>query len=259
MRDLIHEFAAVIAPLQRRLDEHLKSKKREKHKAAWGDVKHSLAKAVELAHPHPDAELQIIIVNQIRGFDEVVSVCEQQHEFVHCAACVWNGAHRTWSVIEPEAYLIAKACGHMLMRPFGFRMYTDHNHLTSSTSLLPIADVGRYSCTILHIITGNECQAHVSRLKPLVESSYEITQEIREHVSEQGIELCIRDIRGVRYNRSDKLWEIECLWEGHEGQEASWEKFTSIATDAPAVARKFVEQVAGRKTQKSLLDEPGQL
>ncbi|OQR83712.1 hypothetical protein ACHHYP_14375 [Achlya hypogyna] len=115
--------------------------------------------------------------------------------------------------------------------------------------LYQITDVGRYSCTIRYIITGNECQAHTSRLKPFAESSYEITQEIREHVSEQGIELCIRDIRGVRYNRSDKLWEIECLWEGLEDQEASWEKFTSIARTLPQLRASMLSksQIARRE------------
>ncbi|KDO23284.1 hypothetical protein SPRG_11598 [Saprolegnia parasitica CBS 223.65] len=122
-----------------------------------------------------------------------------------------------------------------------------------------ITEVSTYSCVIRHILSGRERHAHTSRLKPYAEGSFELTQEIREHVSEQGVLLKIREIKAVRLNQSARRWEILCLWEGLEDIEASWELFTSIATDAPAVARQFAEQVTDARARDGLADELRQL
>ena len=118
-----------------------------------------------------------------------------------------------------------------------------------------IVEVTMYSCTIKHIITGIERQVHTSRLKPFAESSYNITEEIREHVSQQAVSLKIREISDVRYDRSLRQWEICCLWEGLEDIESSWERFKSIATDAPAVAKKFAKDVKDQRIKEGLLQE----
>jgi hypothetical protein len=118
-----------------------------------------------------------------------------------------------------------------------------------------IVEVTMYSCTIKLIITGVERQVHTSRLKPFAESSYNISEEIREHVSQQAVSLKIREISDVRYDRSLRQWEICCLWEGLEDIESSWEWFKSIATDAPAVAKKFAKDVKDPTIKEGLLQE----
>ncbi|EQC40737.1 hypothetical protein SDRG_01809 [Saprolegnia diclina VS20] len=118
-----------------------------------------------------------------------------------------------------------------------------------------ITEVTPYSCVIRHFLSGKERHAHTSRLKPYAEGSFELTQEIREHVSEQGVLLKIREIKAVRLNQSARAWEILCLWEGLEDIEASWELFSSIATDAPAVARQFAEQVADPRARDEELKQ----
>ena len=118
-----------------------------------------------------------------------------------------------------------------------------------------IVDITMYSCTIQHIITGAERQVHTSRVKPYAESSYEITEEIREHVSQQAVSLKIRKVSDVRFNCDLRQWEIYCQWEGLEDIEASWERFKSIATDAPTVAKNFVKEVEDPVVKEGLMKE----
>lgn len=106
-----------------------------------------------------------------------------------------------------------------------------------------ITNITEFSCEIEHIVTKAKRVAHTSRLKIYADSDFEITQEIREHVSEQAVLLKIRQVQEARYNKNSKLWEVLCLWEGLEDIEASWERFNSIASEAPAVATAFVDSM----------------
>ena len=61
-----------------------------------------------------------------------------------------------------------------------------------------IKEVLDCSCVIEHLITGECREAHDSRLKPYAESDLNITEEILQHISAQGIVLNIREVDGKR-------------------------------------------------------------
>ncbi|KAH9114485.1 hypothetical protein AeMF1_011426 [Aphanomyces euteiches] len=97
---------------------------------------------VDLSHPRADATLcpftdandrgWSIIVTQVDKIDEEKAIHEHQHEMLVCQSGMFTGAQKSWSVIEKEAYPIARACeklNYLLMRPDGFRMYCDHKNL----------------------------------------------------------------------------------------------------------------------------------
>ncbi|KAH9122784.1 hypothetical protein AeMF1_006055 [Aphanomyces euteiches] len=118
-----------------------------------------------------------------------------------------------------------------------------------------VKEVGEYSCMIENILTNEVRQAHQSRLKLYGEIDFEITQEIREHVSEQEILLKIRRISDARLNPQVGRWEVLCFWEGLEDAEASWEKFETIAREACIMAERFIETLDDSQIKSGLLEE----
>ena len=67
--------------------------------------------------------------------------------------------------------------------------------------------------------------------------------------------LYIRKVSDVRFNCDLRQWEIYCQGEGLEDIEASWERFKSIATDAPTVAKNFVKEVEDPEVKEGLMKE----
>ncbi|KAH9090266.1 hypothetical protein LEN26_018896, partial [Aphanomyces euteiches] len=155
LRESITEYAQTVHPLQQCLTRALDGKSKKKRIAsgiqisltddevkAFEAVKTKLRSAIELAHPRDDATMCLftdasdtgwsIIVTQVLGFDADVPIQDQQHQMLVCQSGMFTGAQLNWSVIEKEAYPIARACdklNYLLMRPDGFRMYCDHENL----------------------------------------------------------------------------------------------------------------------------------
>ncbi|KAF0717166.1 hypothetical protein As57867_002454, partial [Aphanomyces stellatus] len=122
------------------VDESLKGKGRKKRVAAGVLV--DLSPDERESYPHEDATMCLltdasdegwsIIVTQVHDFNETIPIDEQEHEMLTCQSGLFTGAQQRWSVIEKEAYPIARACSrlnYLLMRPKGFRMYCDHKNL----------------------------------------------------------------------------------------------------------------------------------
>ncbi|ETV65102.1 hypothetical protein H257_18092 [Aphanomyces astaci] len=61
--------------------------------------------------------------------------------------------------------------------------------LVTWTGLYRIKEVGEFSVVLEHLVTLELREAHTSRVKLYIEYSFEVTEEILEHVSEQGIML----------------------------------------------------------------------
>ncbi|KAF0729042.1 hypothetical protein Ae201684P_003654 [Aphanomyces euteiches] len=139
LRESITEYAQTINPLQRCRVGH---SDRPDERRAFDAVKAKLRAAVELAHPLDDATMCLftdasdtgwsIIVTQVLAFNVDVPIQDQNHQMLVCQSGMFTGAQLNWSVIEKEAYPIARACdklNYLLMRPDGFRMYCDHENL----------------------------------------------------------------------------------------------------------------------------------
>ncbi|KAH9133773.1 hypothetical protein AeRB84_020220 [Aphanomyces euteiches] len=190
IRESITEYAMTVEPLQQALNKALEGKAKKKRiasgikieltqeeKAAFDAVKSKMRTAVDLSHPRADATLCLftdasdqgwsIIVTQVDKFDDELPIQEQSHEMLVCQSGMFTGAQKSWSVIEKEAYPIARACeklNYLLMRPEGFRMYCDHKNLihifvpgkewpehTRGKLMRWAAIIGGYRYTIEHI------------------------------------------------------------------------------------------------------------
>ncbi|ETK95725.1 hypothetical protein L915_01372 [Phytophthora nicotianae] len=88
-----------------------------------------------------------------------------------------------------------------------------------------------HSFTVKYLITGNESNVHASRLKFFPESDLEVTEELREHVSAQGVILKVEAIREHRWNPDMRDFELLMSWEGLKPIEDSWEPMKVMHED----------------------------
>ncbi|KAE8909351.1 hypothetical protein PF005_g20824 [Phytophthora fragariae] len=73
-----------------------------------------------------------------------------------------------------------------------------------------------HSFTVKHLVTGRESNVHASRFKFFAESDLEVTEELREHISVQGIVLKVEAIRQHRWNEDMHDYQLAISWEGLE-------------------------------------------
>ncbi|OWZ04566.1 hypothetical protein PHMEG_00023512, partial [Phytophthora megakarya] len=96
-----------------------------------------------------------------------------------------------------------------------------------------------HSFLIRHILTGAEYDVHGSRLKFYHDADLEVTAEIREHVSLQGIILEVREVVDHRINGDTGELELLVAWRGLQDIENSWEPAHSIQRDVPTLVAKY--------------------
>lgn len=91
---------------------------------------------------------------------------------------------------------------------------------------------------------------HASRLKYYADEHLEISEELLDHISGQGIKLKIKELKQHRWNTSRKDYELLVSWHGLEDViEDSWEPLTTLIIDVP----KLVELYIQAKTDNELL------
>ncbi|EGZ21544.1 hypothetical protein PHYSODRAFT_488387 [Phytophthora sojae] len=61
-----------------------------------------------------------------------------------------------------------------------------------------IVGADEHSFRVQHLVTGAESDVHASRLKFYADASFEVTEEIREHVAAQGIVLTVAELKEHR-------------------------------------------------------------
>ena len=104
--------------------------------------------------------------------------------------------------------------------------------------------------TIEHMITKKERRVHATRLRFYHDASLNVTEALMEHIGAQGFELKIGALRQLRYNGTARRYEILTNWEGFEDVEDSWEPFTVLLQDIPALVFKFLhQQHAGNQSE----------
>ncbi|KAJ0400435.1 hypothetical protein ATCC90586_006519 [Pythium insidiosum] len=92
-----------------------------------------------------------------------------------------------------------------------------------------------HSFRVRHLVTGAERDVHPSRLKFYADESFEVTEDILEHVAAQGIVLSVAGLRDHRWNDSKSQYELLVEWTGLEPIENSWESLNSLYKDIPAL------------------------
>jgi hypothetical protein len=99
-----------------------------------------------------------------------------------------------------------------------------------------------HSFMVQHLVTGVRYDVHGSRLKYYHDADLDVTAEVLEHVSLQGIVLEVRAIVGHRFNRTSAEWELCVAWKGLQEIEDSWEPFPAMFRDVPALVTQYVER-----------------
>ncbi|KAH7467435.1 Transposon Ty3-G Gag-Pol polyprotein [Phytophthora ramorum] len=100
------------------------------------------------------------------------------------------------------------------------------------------ADV--HSFMVQHLITGAELDVHASRLKFYADSSLDVTEELLEHISSQGIILAVEKLKEHQWNDNIKDYEILVQWKGLEAIEDSYEPLTTLSRDVPKLVNQYV-------------------
>ncbi|KAH9082770.1 hypothetical protein LEN26_021161 [Aphanomyces euteiches] len=115
-----------------------------------------------------------------------------------------------------------------------------------------VVEVNEFSAKIEQLITKEQRDAHMSRLKMYAESSFEVTEEILEHVADQGILLMVEHIAAHKFDKNRDWYYMLVHWEGFESIEASWEEVTHLVRDCPAVVQAYVEALKPGKYREQL-------
>ncbi|ETV92295.1 hypothetical protein H310_13353 [Aphanomyces invadans] len=116
-----------------------------------------------------------------------------------------------------------------------------------------------YSCVIEHLITGTQREAHHSRLKFYAESHFMITEEILDHISEQGTTLAVGKIEDARCNPDSNQWELLIQWKGLESHESSWEQLPAMYREIPSLVQSFADQLPNGAKRVGLVEALAQL
>lgn len=108
------------------------------------------------------------------------------------------------------------------------------------------------SFRVRHLVTGAEQDVHSSRLKFYADKSFEVTEEIREHVASQGIILTVASLLEHRWNTSKHEFEILVSWKGLEPIDDSWESMTSLYKDIPVMVKNYSASRGNRAFQDAV-------
>lgn len=103
---------------------------------------------------------------------------------------------------------------------------------------------------IQHLVTGKTMDAHVTRMKFYADDNLELTEELVEHVSNQGFELLVEAINDYRYADQRKSWELLLSWSGFEQVEDSWEPMAAILADVPQLTLDYLNSVYDPKDSR---------
>ncbi|OWZ16601.1 hypothetical protein PHMEG_0009585 [Phytophthora megakarya] len=98
-----------------------------------------------------------------------------------------------------------------------------------------------HSFRISHLVTGDEYDVHASRLKFYAISQLNVTEEILELISSQGIILAVNEFKKHRWNSSIKDYEVLVSWKGLESVEDSWEPLKSLATEVKVLLDQYIQ------------------
>ena len=153
-RTQLPEYARGVSELQTWLNAQLgdrRTKRRAKKVILqWNDqlrtsferMKELIRHSVMQAHPDINAEFWLFtdasdchwgaVLVQVRKIDPSKGILEQEMEPLYFLSGSFKGAQLRWSTAEKEGFAIVESVErlrHLLLRPKGFRLFTDHNNL----------------------------------------------------------------------------------------------------------------------------------
>ncbi|MDR3427814.1 reverse transcriptase domain-containing protein [Silvimonas sp.] len=159
LRDAIHDYARLVAPLQELLKAVGRAapnpKQRgyqsvslaavgwnETHSRAFNELNRVLARETERAYPDDTQALCVFtdasdlhwagVITQVPPEQLALPLDQQHHSPLAFVSGSFDATQRRWPTVEQEGYAIKETCvrcRHLLQRRDGFRIYTDHLNL----------------------------------------------------------------------------------------------------------------------------------
>uniref|UniRef100_H3H8H0 Reverse transcriptase n=1 Tax=Phytophthora ramorum TaxID=164328 RepID=H3H8H0_PHYRM len=119
-----------------------------------------------------------------------------------------------------------------------------HNKLlTQWVGPFAVSEARPHYFMIRHLLTGSTYEVHGSRLRFYADSSLDVTEEILEFVSNQGMLLGVDGFSDHRYNADASRWELLVKWTGLKDIETSWEPLKSLKVEVPIKVRDYATTV----------------
>eukprot|EP00644_Phytophthora_capsici_P003289 jgi/Phyca11/102760/e_gw1.7.502.1 len=113
----------------------------------------------------------------------------------------------------------------------------------------------QHSFRVRHLLTGDEADVHPSRLKFYADKSLLVSEELRDHVAAQGIVLSVEKLKGTRWNKDKKDYEVLVSWKGLEAIEDSWEPTKQLSKDIPVLLTEYAATTNDRKFERHIAAE----
>lgn len=104
---------------------------------------------------------------------------------------------------------------------FVLRSRVDEMHDNKLIGPYMVTRADPHSFRVQHLVTGEETDVHASRLKFYLDSSLNITYEIREHIFAQGIVLVVNRLKQHRWNDLVNDFELLVGWRSLQAIEDS--------------------------------------
>ncbi|GMF42754.1 unnamed protein product [Phytophthora fragariaefolia] len=105
---------------------------------------------------------------------------------------------------------------------------------------------------VKHLVTGEKLEVHASRLKFFADKDLEITEELLEHVTADGIILRVRELVQHQWNDRSRSYEILVAWHGLETIDDSWEPLAGLYKDLSALVRAYGANAKDPKLERHL-------
>ncbi|POM63007.1 hypothetical protein PHPALM_27757 [Phytophthora palmivora] len=123
------------------------------------------------------------------------------------------------------------------------RVDQKHNDKLRITWIGPyqvIIGTEEHSFRIQHLVAGAKSDVHASRLKFYADTSFEVTEEIHEHMAAQGIVLTVGELKERRWNSAKMCYDTLVGWKDLEPIEDSCEPLSSLYKDIPVMVKQYI-------------------
>ena len=98
-----------------------------------------------------------------------------------------------------------------------------------------------YVYVIQDLVSGRQTDAHVTRLSFYSNSQLNVTGDLIDLISRQGMEYDIYELSDLKWDEETKTFAIRTSWLGFQDQEDTWEPFQSLLDQIPLMLLKFID------------------
>jgi len=106
-----------------------------------------------------------------------------------------------------------------------------------------------YIFLIENLLTSKKEEAHGRRLKFYRNKDYEVTEELKDHLSYQQNELLlIERFDDIRRNKGDI--ELQVKWRGFSEDEQDWVSLSTLREDVPVLVEEYLSDIKDNGTQR---------